>query len=70
MQNGLTQAGFAVDTAYTGLDGKKPLRMITMPSFSSMPRVHLAKPRRKLADASGKEILATIRGKDYSLCVD
>jgi len=38
--------------------------------FSSVLRVHLAKLRRKLFEASGQEILITTRGKGYSLCID
>lgn len=37
--------------------------------FSSVLRVHLARLRKKLMEASGKEILQTTRGKGYSLCV-
>lgn len=36
--------------------------------FSSVLRVHLTRLRRKLIDASGKEVLVTHRGKGYSLC--
>ena len=36
--------------------------------FSSVLRVHLTRLRKKLIDASGKELLITHRGKGYSLC--
>ncbi len=36
--------------------------------FSSVLRVHLTRLRRKLMDASEKELLITHRGKGYSLC--
>lgn len=36
--------------------------------FSSVLRVHLARLRKKLIEASGKEILKTIRGKGYFIC--
>lgn len=38
--------------------------------FSTVLRVHLSKLRKKLNDASGKELLATMRGKGYSLWID
>ncbi len=38
--------------------------------FSSVLRVHLTRLRRKLMDASEKELLITHRGKGYSLCED
>ncbi len=36
--------------------------------FSSVLRVHLTRLRKKLADASGKELLITHRSKGYNLC--
>lgn len=36
--------------------------------FSTVLRVHLSKLRKKLCEASGMDILVTIRGKGYSLC--
>lgn len=36
--------------------------------FSSVLRVHLARVKKQLAQASGKEMLKTIRGKGYQLC--
>lgn len=36
--------------------------------FSSVLRVHLARLRKKLAQASGTELLQNIRGKGYLLC--
>ena len=36
--------------------------------FSSVLRVHLARLKKKLAEASEKEILKTIRSKGYQLC--
>lgn len=38
--------------------------------FSSVLRVHLTRLRRKLKDAAHKDVLMTIRGKGYYLCVD
>lgn len=38
--------------------------------FSSALRVHLTRLRKKLADAAGQDVLVTMRGKGYSLCVD
>lgn len=38
--------------------------------FSSVLRVHLTRLRKKLADAAGKDVLITMRGKGYSLCVE
>lgn len=38
--------------------------------FSSVLRVHLTRLRKKLNQASGKDILITTRGKGYSLWVD
>ncbi len=38
--------------------------------FSSVLRVHLTRLRRKLLDASGKELLITHRGKGYALWQD
>lgn len=37
--------------------------------FSSVLRVHLARLRKKLAEAAGYDVLITMRGKGYSLCV-
>lgn len=36
--------------------------------FSSVLRVHLARLKKKLAEAVGKEVLRTIRAKGYQLC--
>lgn len=36
--------------------------------FSSVLRVHLARLKKQLAQASGKELLKTIRAKGYQLC--
>ncbi|WP_086314211.1 hypothetical protein A5821_001809 [Enterococcus sp. 7F3_DIV0205] len=36
--------------------------------FSSVLRVHLARLKKQLAEASGKELLKTIRSKGYQLC--
>lgn len=38
--------------------------------FSSILRVHLTRLRRKLNGATGKDILANMRGKGYYLCVE
>lgn len=38
--------------------------------FSSVLRVHLTRLRKKLNEASEKDILITKRGKGYSLCVE
>lgn len=38
--------------------------------FSSVLRVHLARLRKKLKEASGQEMLQTIRGKGYFLCIE
>lgn len=38
--------------------------------FSSVLRVHLTRLRRKLKDAAQKDILLTIRGKGYHICVE
>jgi len=38
-------------------------------TFSSSLRVHIMRLRNKLADVSGKEILKTMRGKGYYLCL-
>lgn len=38
--------------------------------FSTVLRVHLSKLRKKLNDASGKDVLITTRGKGYSLCTE
>lgn len=38
--------------------------------FSSVLRVHLTRLRRKLKDAAQQDILITIRGKGYYLCVE
>ena len=38
--------------------------------FSTVLRVHLTKLRKKLTEASGRDILITTRGKGYSLCSD
>lgn len=38
--------------------------------FSSILRVHLTRLRRKLNAATGKDILANMRGKGYYLCVE
>lgn len=37
--------------------------------FSSVLRVHLTRLRKKLAEAAGYDVLITMRGKGYSLCV-
>ena len=37
--------------------------------FSSVLRVHLTRLRKKLSAAAGYEVLITMRGKGYSLCV-
>lgn len=37
--------------------------------FSSVLRVHLARLRKKLNEASDQDILQTIRGKGYHLCI-
>lgn len=37
--------------------------------FSSTLRVHMIRLRKKLQEASGQDILITIRGKGYHLCV-
>lgn len=39
-------------------------------SFSSVLRVHIAKLRKKLEQACGKDILSNIRGKGYFLCLE
>jgi len=39
-------------------------------SFSSSLRVHIMRLRNKLAEASGKDMLKTMRGKGYFLCLD
>ena len=36
--------------------------------FSSVLRVHLARLKKKLAEAAEKEVLKTIRAKGYQLC--
>lgn len=36
--------------------------------FSSVLRVHLARLKKKLAEAAGEELLINIRGKGYQLC--
>ncbi|MGM0213696.1 response regulator transcription factor [Enterococcus sp. AZ109] len=36
--------------------------------FSSVLRVHMARLKKKLADAAGKELLKNIRAKGYQLC--
>ncbi|KOM95700.1 chemotaxis protein CheY [Clostridium botulinum] len=38
--------------------------------FSSVLRVHIARLKKKLSNASGKEILINIRGKGYVLCIE
>ncbi len=38
-------------------------------TFSSSLRVHIMRLRNKLAEASGQEILKTMRGKGYYLCL-
>lgn len=38
--------------------------------FSTVLRVHLSKLRKKLSNASGRDILITTRGKGYSICVE
>jgi len=38
-------------------------------TFSSSLRVHIMRLRNKLADVSGKEMLKTMRGKGYYLCL-
>lgn len=38
--------------------------------FSSVLRVHLARLKKKLREASGEEVLKTMRGKGYYLCLD
>lgn len=38
--------------------------------FSSVLRVHIARLRKKLMEAAGKDILQTTRGKGYSLCAE
>lgn len=38
--------------------------------FSTVLRVHLSKLRKKLKSASGADILITIRGKGYYLCIE
>ena len=38
-------------------------------TFSSSLRVHIMRLRNKLADTSGQEILKTMRGKGYYLCL-
>jgi DNA-binding response OmpR family regulator len=38
--------------------------------FSSVLRVHLTRLRKKLAEAAGTDVLITMRGKGYSLCVE
>ena len=38
--------------------------------FSSVLRVHIARLKKKMAEASGKEIIRTLRGKGYYLCFD
>lgn len=38
--------------------------------FSSVLRVHLTRLRKKLKDAADKDVLMTIRGKGYYLCID
>ena len=40
----------------------------TFDPSSSILRVHFSRLKRKLADASGREILQNIRGKGYWLC--
>ena len=40
----------------------------TFDPFSSVLRVHIARMRKKLMGASGRDILQTIRGKGYSIC--
>lgn len=37
-------------------------------SFSSVLRVHISRLRKKLKEASGQDIIATMRGKGYFLC--
>lgn len=37
--------------------------------FSSVLRVHLTRLRKKLSEAAGYDVLITMRGKGYSLCV-
>ncbi|WP_288227003.1 response regulator transcription factor [uncultured Enterococcus sp.] len=36
--------------------------------FSSVLRVHLARLKKKLAEAAGREVLKTIRAKGYQIC--
>lgn len=38
--------------------------------FSSVLRVHLTRLRKKLAEAAEQDVLITMRGRGYSLCVD
>lgn len=38
--------------------------------FSTVLRVHLTKLRRKLKDVIGYDILVTMRGKGYALCIE
>ena len=38
--------------------------------FSSVLRVHLTRLRKKLKDAAQQDVLLTIRGKGYHLCVE
>lgn len=38
--------------------------------FSTVLRVHLSKLRKKLYEATGINVLKTMRGKGYSLCLD
>jgi len=40
----------------------------TFDPFSSVLRVHIARMRKKLMDAAGRDILQTMRGKGYSIC--
>lgn len=40
----------------------------TFNPFSSVLRVHIARVRRKLMDAGGRDIIQTIRGKGYCIC--
>ena len=37
--------------------------------FSSVLRVHIANLRRKLKEASGRDLLVTWKGKGYQICV-
>ena len=38
--------------------------------FSSVLRVHIARLRKKLMQSCGKDLLQTIRGKGYELCIE